>query len=371
MAKRYSTTKVAPSDIPSSGKYTRYNRETMDYDAFFDGQYLGSRESMDEVRDLVNEHVYDLERSGMMYTATQLDAGSSVEEIAADVESAPIPPSAPAVAVEYLYYDATHPLRDLTEEARGPLAYTTYVCGCGDEQADIAFKMDGSAGPEISLFNDDPRPLATVLAAVANLQMLLADPRVHAALYGITPPAAPAVTAQPFICDDDLSEDYNQPIGLSYCCNGAEVYVPHAADQPVQLVLPTTIYGRLDVVRIALTPHDLDEPYLPPAARAALPILLSDPRVLAVLKEQPQPPTPAAPAVALIDHGDDWIEYRAGRTALSIEDGVPACFLAFETSHDLNPERRQDVRDLFTLLSDTRVQTWIHQPEAMPQRLAA
>jgi hypothetical protein len=75
---------TAPCDIPQTGKYTRYNRETMDHDAFYDGQYLGSRETEPQARTLCDEHVYDLISDGMMYTATQLDGGASDEEIAAD-----------------------------------------------------------------------------------------------------------------------------------------------------------------------------------------------------------------------------------------------------------------------------------------------
>ena len=359
MAKRYSTTKVAPSDIPSTGKYTRYNRETMDYDAFFDGQYLGSRESMDEVRDLVNEHVYDLERSGMMYTATELDGGSSVEEIAADTESAPIPPGEGAVAVEYLYYDATHPLRDLTEEARGPLAYTTYVCGCGDEKADIAFKMDGSAGPEISLFNDDPRPLATVLAAVANLQMLLADPRVHAALYGITPPAAPAVIVETWNSGEYTYTDFHAGSKLT----GVMIGTYDESKPGIELVVGGKAINECsDEV---LTLADIRQ------LRDNLTALLNDPRLVSAVEGAPQPPTPAAPAVALIDHGDDWLEYRVDRVRFHVEDGMPSCLTGLGIAHDLSAADRQDVRDIYTLLSDTRVQACMREPEAAPRLRAA
>ena len=78
MATTHSTT--APSDIPSDGKHTRYNRETMDHDAFYDGRYLGSRETAQQARDLVNEYVYDLEQSGAMHTATELDGDSEPDE---------------------------------------------------------------------------------------------------------------------------------------------------------------------------------------------------------------------------------------------------------------------------------------------------
>lgn len=123
---------------------------------------------------------------------------------------------AATVDVEYLYYDERRALRELTEEACGPLAFTTYICGHGREQAGITFQMDGTAGPVSSLFNRDPHPLATVLAAVANLQTLLADPRVHAALHGATPPATPAITVTTWQSEDGVSfTDFHTGAGLT------------------------------------------------------------------------------------------------------------------------------------------------------------
>jgi hypothetical protein len=110
MAKRNSTTLIAPSSIPSEGKYTCYNRETMDYDGFFNGQYLGSRENMNAARDMVNEYVYDLERGGEMYTAEQLDGGASESEDVTEIsplrQAARILDQMEAAAAELVMTDA-------------------------------------------------------------------------------------------------------------------------------------------------------------------------------------------------------------------------------------------------------------------------
>lgn len=163
---RYSTTKTAPSDIPASGKYTRYNRETTDYDAFFDAQYLGSRDSMEAARDLVNEHVYDLEQSGMMYTATDLDAGSSIEEIAADMESMP------AVTVTtWRQYFTFHAGSEMTEVMVGPHG------GDGDKPG-VELIIGGTC---INDLPDHIITLADLRTLRDNLTALLNDARLHVA----------------------------------------------------------------------------------------------------------------------------------------------------------------------------------------------
>lgn len=114
--------------------------------------------------------------------------------------------------------------------------------------------------------------------------------------------SAPAVTVQPFICDDTLNADYGQPIGTSYLCNGVEVYVPDEPSEPVQLELPTTTGGRPDMTSMCITPSALDyEPHLTPDAFAAVSTLLNDPRIQAALTRHgagaPPAPLPAAPTV--------------------------------------------------------------------------
>jgi hypothetical protein len=87
----------------------------------------------------------------------------------------------PAVRVERLYYDETHPLGDMSLEPRGPLAYVGYIVGAGDDTVEVSFNVAGDFPPEVSLFGRDAVPLDQVERAIANLQLLLADPRVQAA----------------------------------------------------------------------------------------------------------------------------------------------------------------------------------------------
>lgn len=199
MANRNSTTKTAPSSIPSEGKYTCHNRETMDYDGYFNGQYLGSRENMNAARDLVNEYVYDLERSGDMYTAEQLDGGASVEAIAADApadferrreifrlfDQALGLTDEPEIEVTHLYRDASKG-NDLTDQPVGPIAYTDYTLGSDATRALISIDIEGDELHEIIMqgeYIEGPveEHLATMEVAIANMRKLLADPRVQAA----------------------------------------------------------------------------------------------------------------------------------------------------------------------------------------------
>ena len=62
-----------------------YSRETKDYDVTVDGQYVGSRPTYHAGETLAREVRYELASSGATRTATELDGGSSDEEIAADV----------------------------------------------------------------------------------------------------------------------------------------------------------------------------------------------------------------------------------------------------------------------------------------------
>lgn len=169
---RNHTTLQAPSDIPSTGKYTRYNRETMDYDAFFGGQYLGSRDSMDAARDLVNEHVYDLEQSGMLYTATALDADASIEEIAADTEYLPAV-SATAVQGHATVYASFYAGCDLTEVMIGPH---------GSDKPGVELVIGGMC---INMERSEVITMADVQTIRDNLTALLNDARLWAACQAV------------------------------------------------------------------------------------------------------------------------------------------------------------------------------------------
>lgn len=85
------------------------------------------------------------------------------------------------VIVEHLWRDASNK-GDLCDKPRGPLAFTSYLLGAEDAQVEISFDAHGQSAPNVVLFNGDPLPLDQVLAAYANLQALLADPRVQAAI---------------------------------------------------------------------------------------------------------------------------------------------------------------------------------------------
>ena len=85
------------------------------------------------------------------------------------------------VTVERLWRDASNK-GDLCDKPRGPLAYTSFLLGADDAQVEISFDAHGQSAPDVTLFNGDPIPLDQVLAAYANLQALLADPRVQAAI---------------------------------------------------------------------------------------------------------------------------------------------------------------------------------------------
>ncbi len=66
----------------------QYSRADRDYSITVDGQYIGSAANQHEAEEKALAYIYDLETSGALYTATQLDGGSSVEEIAADTQAA-------------------------------------------------------------------------------------------------------------------------------------------------------------------------------------------------------------------------------------------------------------------------------------------
>ena len=85
------------------------------------------------------------------------------------------------VTVEHLWRDASNK-GELCSAPRGPLAFTSYLLGTDDAQVEISFDAHEQSAPSVVLFQGDPIPLDAVLAAYANLQALLADPRVQAAI---------------------------------------------------------------------------------------------------------------------------------------------------------------------------------------------
>lgn len=65
-------------------KSIRYDRETRDYACYLDGQYIGSRANYSDGEALCNQVAYDLLMDGQCATATELDAGSEPDAMAAD-----------------------------------------------------------------------------------------------------------------------------------------------------------------------------------------------------------------------------------------------------------------------------------------------
>jgi hypothetical protein len=74
-----------PATVIPMGKYIAYNRATQDYDFFYDRRYLGSRAKHHDAEQCLNEYVYDMLAHGSTRTATELDSGSNVEGVVADV----------------------------------------------------------------------------------------------------------------------------------------------------------------------------------------------------------------------------------------------------------------------------------------------
>ena len=84
MAKRNSTT-----EIPTDGKFIRYDKETKDYACYLDGEFIGYASNYSDAETLCDTTYREQLEAGLFATAAALDAGSSIEEIAVDVESTP------------------------------------------------------------------------------------------------------------------------------------------------------------------------------------------------------------------------------------------------------------------------------------------
>lgn len=116
----------------------------------------------------------------LVMLARQYATVSTLSAACAPLGTSPIV-LAPAVRVENLYRDLNHPLQDVTNQPGvGPLAYTSYVAGVGDDQVELTFTTNGSFPPKVYMYGSE-EPLDQVERVIANLQLLLADPRVVAA----------------------------------------------------------------------------------------------------------------------------------------------------------------------------------------------
>lgn len=83
------------------------------------------------------------------------------------------------VEIEHLWRDERG---DLTAKPRGPIAYTSFVCGTGPARVEIAVDAQRKEAPSVTTLHTDYEPLETILAFCQNLQILMSDARVQAAL---------------------------------------------------------------------------------------------------------------------------------------------------------------------------------------------
>lgn len=76
-----STATLSTTGIPYA---IDFDHATKGFRVTVDGQYIGHRSTFHDSEELAREHIYDLTVGGARSTATQLDGGSSDEDIAAD-----------------------------------------------------------------------------------------------------------------------------------------------------------------------------------------------------------------------------------------------------------------------------------------------
>lgn len=113
----------------------------------------------------------------------------------------------------------------------------------------------------------------------------------------------PAITLEPCFCDDRLNKArYGKEIGASFHCGDVELYVPYAADQPVQMLFR-------------------DSDHVLETEMHAAHILLTDPEIQAAIahKKRAQLAPAAAPGLkpieiaprCMVDEGNvfTWIDF--------------------------------------------------------------
>lgn len=148
------------------GKHVQHNADTDQYDLYYNRQLLGSRANERDAKNALDERVYDLERSGMMYTAAMLDADSSVEEIATDTV---------VTVTTWRQYSSFYAGCDLTEVMVGPHS------GNGDK-AGVELVIGGTC---INMCESEVITMADVQAIRDNLTALLNDARLWAAYRAV------------------------------------------------------------------------------------------------------------------------------------------------------------------------------------------
>lgn len=144
-------------EIPM-GKHIAFNRDSKDFDFFYDRQYLGSRAERRDAEECLNEYVYDLQRGYITPTCEP------------DAEVLPL-------ATEPIYREANG---DLTAVPTSVVAYLDYRAKAGTDKVIVSVAIDSDEEPEVLLFGRDGVSLSRFLAAVDLVRRILADPRVQA-----------------------------------------------------------------------------------------------------------------------------------------------------------------------------------------------
>ena len=89
--------------IPAAGTYVQFQPDSMDFDGYFNGQFVGCRRTMREAEEMVDAFVYEGLRRGTLDTT----AGETVPMVAVDDEvPAPIAMAAVFDALVAAYDDA-------------------------------------------------------------------------------------------------------------------------------------------------------------------------------------------------------------------------------------------------------------------------
>lgn len=86
---------------------------------------------------------------------------------------------AAGVRVAHLWSDPDYENGDCNDKGIGTLEYTGFLCGTGEAEAEVSFKLDGTWAPEVYMFGREGIPLDQVERTLANLVTVLNDPRVR------------------------------------------------------------------------------------------------------------------------------------------------------------------------------------------------
>lgn len=115
----------------------KYSRSTKDYDCFVDGQYVGSRANYSDGETLCDQIVADMIADAACATATALDHGCAIEDIAADTlvirAAAPGQSAAYPVQADALLLEADAVLSEAVCETCEGEGRIPCGDGCGDQ----------------------------------------------------------------------------------------------------------------------------------------------------------------------------------------------------------------------------------------------